>query len=626
MKRQLSDLARRAGAWLPLVRVVIGPEGRLVVRYLRPKLPTLGLIGVMGLVSTAVEVLRLLVLFSTLLLIVGQVGEGTEASLFGVPLELPFISDLEGLSGLVTMIAALAVLTAAKEGIDFLAQALSYRVQARLMLELRRDIFEKTLSLELGYFSGTRVGDIGYLQTSIIDRFQAFVPTARQVIQHGLDLGVAMLILAVISVPLTALALLVGITHFALNGRLRKRVRGLQWQFESANRAASSHFLELVHGIRLVKLGGQKDHVRTGYLGRVGDAMATFVRAGTYEALARGVAKSGVVVIVLILAMAMDALAGLTTGEVLGFLAIAYRASQVLQNLVESQLRLNAMVPSMLIACQYLLDDTAVERSRRVALPPIAPIRHSVAADRISFAFEDHEVLTDVDLSFDLGTTTAIVGSSGSGKTTLLEIMAGYRDAERGRLVVDGNDVSGFDIDSYRAQVGYVTQDPTIFHETIRSNVAFLRPNADQDEIDRAVRLAAAADFIGSNGRGLESIVGERGLKVSGGQRQRIALARVIVQDPRLLLLDEATNALDLYTEARVFENLVEVARDKIVIVVAHRLSAISHFDRIIVIHDGQVVEQGSHEELMAAGGRYFHLYELQGESPEASLAALEAH
>ena len=230
-------------------------------------------------------------------------------------------------------------------------------------------------------------------------------------------------------------------------------------------------------------------------------------------------------------------------------------------------------------------------------------------------------MLDDVSLTFPRGSITAIVGASGSGKTTLVELLAGYRPVQEGRVLVDGEDLSRFDAESYREQIGYVTQDTIMFHDTLRQNLKFLKPEASDAEVERALRLAAADEFVGA--RGLDSMLGEHGLKVSGGQRQRIALARVFLQDPTFLLLDEATSGLDLYTESQVFSNLLELRRDKIVLVVAHRLSAITRFDRIVVMHQGRVVEQGSHQELLAARGLYFHLYGLQEYSPEASLAAL---
>jgi subfamily B ATP-binding cassette protein MsbA len=213
------------------------------------------------------------------------------------------------------------------------------------------------------------------------------------------------------------------------------------------------------------------------------------------------------------------------------------------------------------------------------------------------------------------------VGPSGSGKTTLLEVLAGFRRPDSGRILVDGNDLRLCDVESYRAQLGYVTQETVLFHDTLRSNITFLRPEAKPEEIDRALSLAEAREFVTEHG--LEAVGGERGAKISGGQRQRIALARALLQDPPVLLLDEATNALDLATEARVFDNLLDARRDKIIVVAAHRLSALTRFDSIVVLHRGRVIEQGSHAQLLAARGFYYHLFGLQEFSPEMKLDAL---
>jgi ATP-binding cassette subfamily B multidrug efflux pump len=236
----------------------------------------------------------------------------------------------------------------------------------------------------------------------------------------------------------------------------------------------------------------------------------------------------------------------------------------------------------------FLTDDSFVEASALRPMPRIEPARDQVVTEHLRFEYEPGEpVLDDISLAFRRGTSTALVGASGSGKTTLVELLAGYRPVQGGRLLIDHQDIAEFDAGSYRDQVGYVTQDTIMFHDTLRKNLTFLRPEATDDEVARALSLAAADEFV--DRRGLEAILGEQGMKLSGGQRQRIALARVVLQDPGLLLLDEATSALDLYTEQRVFQNLLALREDKILVVVAHRLSAIARFDNIVVLHRGKV-------------------------------------
>jgi subfamily B ATP-binding cassette protein MsbA len=235
--------------------------------------------------------------------------------------------------------------------------------------------------------------------------------------------------------------------------------------------------------------------------------------------------------------------------------------------------------------------------------------------DGVEFGYGDGPSVIDaLSLSFERGTVTAIVGTSGSGKTTVLELLAGFRMPRRGHLLVDGADLTELDLDSYRRRIGYASQEAILFHGGALENVRFLRPHASDADVERAIALACAEEFLGRD----ERDVGEHGRKLSGGQRQRVALARVFLQHPDVLLLDEATNALDLATEARLYENLLRLRDEgKIVAVVAHRLSALTSFDRIVVLHEGQPAEVGSHDELMAAGGIYYHLFSLQQLEPE---------
>jgi len=199
-----------------------------------------------------------------------------------------------------------------------------------------------------------------------------------------------------------------------------------------------------------------------------------------------------------------------------------------------------------------------------------------------------------------------------------LELLAGIRNPDSGQILVDDKDLANYDMASYRPLIGYVNQEAIIFHDSLLENLRYLNPSASLDEVKQAVKMAAAEEFVSETENGYETILGERGAKISGGQRQRIVIARVFLQNPSVLLLDEATSSLDLYTEALIYENLLKVKKDKIIVVAAHRLSAITQFDNIVVFQDGLIAEQGNHADLMAARKLYYHLYKLQEYSPES--------
>jgi ABC-type multidrug transport system fused ATPase/permease subunit len=627
-KRRADEIVRdKTGGGRSLLSLARSPEGRLLRGHLRPKLRTIGVIGVLGTLSTAFEALRLVLLLVALKLIVGGTGEtGTSSGVLGFSIDLGFLDDLEGTSGVIIALSGLGLATVLKEAADISVNWLSVRVQGHLMYEIRRDLLDKLLTLEASYFTDTKPGDLTYLQNTIVNRFSALVPTVRVYLQAAVDLLVAVALLFLLSIPLTLVLLVLALVLFLSTRLVESRTRRLSFESEDASREAATHFLETVRGIRLVKLGGQQDRIRRRYLDHAHRLVHTLGRHLVFQAVTASISRTGGVLVVVALAIGMSAFGGVDPGVdaglALGFLTISLRAVVNVTMLNDARLKLSSMVPHFLMIADFILDDRYIEESSRRAMPEMPAIRDSIATERVTFEYEEgRSVLDDVSLEFPRGTVTAIVGASGSGKTTLVELLAGYRPVQRGRVLADGHDVSAYDASSYRQQIGYVTQDTVMFHDTLRRNLTFLKPDASDEEVERALHLAAADEFVGR--RGLDAMVGEQGLKVSGGQRQRIALARVLLQDPPVLLLDEATNGLDLYTEAQVFSRLLELRKDKIAIVVAHRLSAITRFDRIVVMHQGRVVEEGTHHELLDRRGLYFHLYGLQEYSPEASLAAL---
>jgi subfamily B ATP-binding cassette protein MsbA len=240
-------------------------------------------------------------------------------------------------------------------------------------------------------------------------------------------------------------------------------------------------------------------------------------------------------------------------------------------------------------------------------------LRGEVAFEHVDFAYEaDKPVLHDVSFTAGSGTVAALVGSSGSGKSTIIGLLAAFHAPQRGRVFVDGVDLSTVRLDSFRTQLGVVLQDTFLFAGTIRENVAFSRPDASEEHVREACRIARVDEFADRFPTGLDTVVGERGVKLSGGQRQRVSIARAILADPRILILDEATSSLDSESEALIQEGLSHLMKGRTTFVIAHRLSTIRRADQILVVEDGRVVERGNHEALYAANGRYRDLYDRQ--------------
>ncbi|TVR50127.1 MAG: ABC transporter ATP-binding protein [Gemmatimonadales bacterium] len=259
-----------------------------------------------------------------------------------------------------------------------------------------------------------------------------------------------------------------------------------------------------------------------------------------------------------------------------------------------------------LLALPTERDDDATRQSA-------GELRGEVAFESVTFSYEPGvPVLKEVSFHAPAGTTTALVGPSGSGKSTMISLVLAFGKPDSGRVLVDGQDLAQLRLGDYRAQLGVVLQDNFLFDGTIRENIGFSRPGASDEEIRHAARVANAAEFVEGFEAGYETIVGERGVKLSGGQRQRIAIARAILADPRILVLDEATSSLDSESEALIRDGLHALRKGRTTFVIAHRLSTIVSADQILVLDEGQIVERGPHSELRWAGGLYQRLYEMQ--------------
>jgi subfamily B ATP-binding cassette protein MsbA len=254
-------------------------------------------------------------------------------------------------------------------------------------------------------------------------------------------------------------------------------------------------------------------------------------------------------------------------------------------------------------------------------------IAHKVRFDDVTFGYDpSRPVLENIAFDAAAGSVVALVGPSGAGKTTLVDLVARFYDPTGGRILIDDVDLKNFTVRSWRSQLGVVAQDTVLFHDTVRANIAYAMPDASDEAVARAAHTANAHDFIEQLPEGYNTVLGERGIRLSGGQRQRLAIARAILRDPPILILDEATSALDSESERLVQEAMDKLLQGRTVFVIAHRLSTVRNADQIIVLQDGRIVQMGAHEQLIAEGGLYRHLYRLQfAVDDETRLRAVES-
>lgn len=291
----------------------------------------------------------------------------------------------------------------------------------------------------------------------------------------------------------------------------------------------------------------------------------------------------------------------------LGFLGIVYR--QIKYSLADMDLI-------------FKLLDTQAEVTDAKHAKPLQLSQGDVVFSQVDFAYQaDRPILQGVDLHIPPGQKVAVVGHSGAGKSTLSRLLYRFYDVQAGSIQIDGQDIREVSQESLRKAIGIVPQDTVLFNDTIYYNIAYGRPEASREEIERAARMAHIAEFIGQLPDGWQTVVGERGLKLSGGEKQRVAIARAILQNPRILLFDEATSSLDSKTELAIQRTLEEVAAEHTTLVIAHRLSTVVDAAQILVMDQGKIVEQGTHEELYSARGQYYEMWELQRQEREQDIA-----
>ncbi len=511
---------------------------------------------------------------------------------------------------------ALVVVTLMEGVIGSLRTFLFSDTTNRIDLRLGAEVIDHLLRLPLGYFDRRPVGELG-TRIAELEKIRNFL--TGQALITLLDAAfsvIYIIVMALYSVLLTAIALAVLPIQIGLTLLGAPLFRRQYRQAAEENARTQSHLVEVLTGIQTVKAQNVEmvsrwkwQELYARYISRTFEKTIT----GTFLNETSSVLQKLSQLLVLWVGASLVLKGELTLGQLIAFRIISGYVTQPL-------LRLSSIwqnIQELRVSFERLADvvDTPEESSEtdRTHIP-LPPVKGDVTFEGVSFHFRpgSPEVLSNINLHIPSGTFTGIVGQSGSGKSTLMKLLPRLYAPTKGRILVDGYDIDKVELYSLRRQIGIVPQDPLLFSGSISENIALTNPEAPSDAIVEAARIAGAHDFIMQLPAGYSTPVGERGASLSGGQRQRIAIARTLLSQPQLLVMDEATSALDYDTERQVCDNLRETMSQSTVFFITHRLTTIRRADLIVMMHQGAIVETGTHDELMALKGRYYALYRQQ--------------
>jgi len=496
----------------------------------------------------------------------------------------------------------------------------------RVVSDLRRDVFTHLTTLSPSFFDRVQSGEIVSRLAADTTQIKSAVGATASVALRNLILGLGALTMMVVTSPklsglvIAAIPLIV-VPLVAFGRSVRGRSRAAQDMLAAANAYAG----EQIGAVRTLQAFTNEALVTS----RFRAAVEAAFQAARASVLARALLTFVAIFIIFASVVAVlwfgsrDVLTGAMSPGTLGqFLLYSVFAAGALGALSEVWGELSQAAGAAERLTELLAEEPGIKAPLDPKPMPV-PARGEIAFDRVSFAYPaspDRSALHELSFTIRPGETVAIVGPSGAGKTTVFSLLQRFYDVDGGAIGVDGIDLREADPQALRARMAIVPQDVTIFAASVRDNIAFGRPGASDAEIEAAARAAQAEEFILRLGRGYDTEVGERGVTLSGGQRQRIAIARAILRDAPILLLDEATSALDATSETLVQEALAGLMRARTTLVIAHRLATVLEADRILVMDDGRIVEEGTHRSLVAKGGLYAELARLQFDAGAGAL------
>lgn len=525
------------------------------------------------------------------------------------------IGDIGPATTLLVLGLFLAVMTFLKTMAYFFSSATVIPIRTGIVRDIRNQLYKKITSLPLGFFSEERKGDIIARMSGDVQEIESSIMSSLDMLFKNPVLIIAYFAtLLLISWQLTLFTILFVPIMGWIMGKVGRKLKRKSKEAQSLWSDTMSQVEETLGGLRIIKafcaeekMNRRFDKVNSEYRNQI-------LKVNTRQQMAHPMSEFlGTVMIIIVLwfggnlVLNQQVLSGPTF---IYYLVILYSIINPLKDFSKAGYNIPKGLASMERVDKILLAENNIKEKENPS--HIKSFEHTIEFRHVSFRYGEQWVLKDINLIIEKGKTVALVGQSGGGKSTLVDLIPRYYDVQEGEVLIDGINVKDLDIHDLRQLIGNVNQEAILFNDTFFNNISFGVENATRKQVEEAAKIANANDFIKASEKGYDTNIGDRGGRLSGGQRQRVSIARAILKNPPILILDEATSALDTESEKLVQDALERLMKTRTTVAIAHRLSTIKNADEICVLHEGHIVERGTHEELISKEGYYKKLHDMQ--------------